>query len=95
MKMRHLFVSMLLASAFTVGCAASPEDVCDHTAKLMAKEMPAEADKAKSEEVVKKFKEECVKSVKKRKENMGYFKYRTQSRCIMDASTLAAATKCK
>ncbi len=95
MKMRTLFVSAILAISFMAGCAASPEDVCDHTAKLMAKEMPAEADKAKTEETVKKFKEECVKSVKKRKENMGYFKYRTQSRCIMDASTLAAATKCK
>ncbi len=95
MKTRHLFVSVLVALAFTVGCAASPEDVCDHTAKLMAKEMPAEADKAKTEEAVKKFKEECVKSVSKRKENMGYFKYRTQSRCIMKAETLAAATKCK
>jgi len=95
MKTRHLFVSVLVALSFSIGCAASPEDVCDHTAKLMAKEMPAEADKAKTEETIKEFKKECVKSVSKRKETMGYFKYRTQSRCIVKASTLAEATKCK
>jgi len=95
MKRVILFVSLLTATAFALGCAASPEDVCDHTAKLMVKEMPADADKAKAEEAVKEFKKACVKEVKNRKEKIGYFKYRKQSRCIMDASSLAEALKCK
>jgi len=95
MKIRLLFVSVLVATAFTLGCAASPEDVCDHMAKLMVKEMAAEADKAKSEEQVKTFKAACVKATKAQKEKMGYFKYRKQSRCIVDAKTMADAVKCK
>lgn len=95
MKKAVLIASVLTAMAFAAGCAASPEDVCSHMAKLMAKEMPAEADKAKADEAMKKFKEECVSEVKKRKEKIGYMKYRKQSRCIVGADTLAEAAKCK
>jgi hypothetical protein len=90
MKIHPLLVSLSLAAAFTLGslgCAKSPEDVCAHMEKLMAKEANAE--------VAKKMNKGCVASAKRTKENKGYFKYRKQSRCIVAAKSLNDIKDCE
>lgn len=90
MTIRTLIVSSFLAATFALGaagCAKSPEDVCGHMEKLMAKEANAE--------IAKKMVKGCVADVKRRKEMKGYMKYRKESRCIVAASSLKDLEKCK
>jgi hypothetical protein len=72
---------------FTLACGASPDQVCDHMIGLVKKELGDEAAKAMP-------KEECVKEAEREKEMKGLMKWRTQANCVMDATTLEAATKC-
>jgi hypothetical protein len=86
---RHQLTLVILSGIglFTPACGASPDQVCDHMIGLMKKEV--------GEEAVKGFpKEECVKEAEREKENKGLVKWRSQSNCVMDATTLEAATKC-
>jgi hypothetical protein len=89
MTIRTLIISLSLAAGFTLGgmgCAKSPEDVCQHLEKLMAKESSAE--------IAKKANSGCVKSAQRSKEMKGYMKYRKSSRCIVAASSLSDVKKC-
>jgi hypothetical protein len=72
---------------FTLACGASPDQVCDHMLGLVKKELGDEAAKAMP-------KAECVKEAEREKEMKGLMKWRTQANCVMDATTLEAATKC-
>lgn len=88
MKIRNLLIALPLAASFALGaCAKSPEDVCAHMEKLMAKET--------SSAIAKKANEGCVKRMNRSKEMKGYFKYRKASRCLMAAEKLADLKKCK
>ena len=90
MKIHNLIISGALVAGFAVGgvgCAKSPEDVCGHIQKLVAKETSAE--------IAKKANKGCVKRLENKKEMKGYFKYRKFSRCVMDAKSLKDAKKCE
>jgi hypothetical protein len=88
MNIRNLLLTLPLAASFALGaCAKSPEDVCSHMEKLMAKETSAD--------IAKKANEGCVKSMSRSKEMKGYFKYRKLSRCITSAEKLSDLKKCK
>lgn len=87
---QHKLILVVVGSLglFTLACGASPDAVCDHMIDLMKKELGEEAAKAMP-------KAECVKEAEKEKEMKGMMKWRTQASCVMDATTLEAATKCE
>ena len=90
MTIRTLIVSAFLAATFALGaagCAKSPEDVCSHMEKLMAKEAGAD--------LAKKANKGCVASVKRHKDTKGYMKYRKESRCIVAAKSLKDIKDCE
>ena len=81
-----LIMFAFISLGFMSGCAADPADICDHMAELGKKEAKIETSDADLKE--------CVKSIESSKEMQGYFKYRTRSRCVMDAEKLADIEKC-
>lgn len=90
MKIHTLIISGALVAGFAlggVGCAKSPEDVCGHVEKLMAKETSAE--------IAKKANQGCVKRLENKKEMKGYFKYRKFSRCAVEAKSLKDLKGCE
>lgn len=76
---------ILVALTTLVGCAPSPQDVCDHMNELVTKEAP---------DAPKPDTAECVSSVESKKEMKGLFKYRDWANCVVDATSLEAAEKC-
>jgi hypothetical protein len=95
MKKLHKFLAIAALTPFLAACTPSNEDVCNHLMDLMKKEFgDAEGAPKPSDEDLKKFTDECVADLDKKKEKIGADKYKEQVKCVMAAEKMDALAKC-
>jgi hypothetical protein len=95
MKKLHKFLALAALTPFLAACTPSNEDVCNHLMDLMKKEFgDAEGAPKPSDEDLKKFTDECVADLDKKKEKIGEDKYKEQVKCVMAAEKMDALAKC-